>query len=289
MSSSKEIGSKITSVKKTQKITKAMQMVAASKMRKAQQRMEISMPYADKIRTVMGHIAHSNTEYKHALLQPRNELVNIGYIIISTDRGLCGGLNINLFRLLLQEFHEWHAKESHIHLCSFGNKAVSYFRALGFNTLASAQGFGDRPRVKDLIGGVKTMIDAYTQHKLDRIYIAHNVFINKMVQKPRVIQFLPLEVVASDKSKNKTSWDYIYEPSPQKLLDTLISRYLETQVYQAVVDNLACEQAARMLAMKNATESAEELINELKLMYNKTRQAAITREIAEIISGAESV
>lgn len=286
MAATNDIRTKILSIKKTQKITSAMQMVAASKMRKAQQRMEVSMPYANKIRTVMGHVAGSHSEYKHPYLQPREEINNVGYIVIATDRGLCGGLNINLFRILLQEIAKWHNKEVGINLCLFGGKAVSYFKHLGINILAKAQGFGDRPKVSDLIGGVRTMIEAYDQHKFDRLFIVHNEFINKMVHKPRILQLLPLELT-DGKSKDKY-WDYIYEPDPKQLLNTLVVRYLESQVYQAVVDNLACEEAARMLAMKNATDSAEELITDLNLVYNKARQAAITQEIAEIIGGAES-
>jgi len=287
MSSAKEISTKISSIKKTQKITQAMQMVAASKTRKAQQRMNISMPYATKIRKVMGHVANSHTEYKHSFLLPRKEISNVGYIVVATDRGLCGGLNINLFRFLLKEIQEWRKKEVAVHLCLFGSKAVSYFKCFDVEILARAQGFGDHPQVSDLIGGVRVMLGAYEQRQVDRLFIAHNEFVNKMIQKPRILQLLPLEV-AEDTSK-KRCWDYIYEPDPKKLLDTLIVRYLETQVYQSVVDNLACEQAARMFAMKNATESAEEFIVKLRLMYNKTRQAAITREIAEITGGAESV
>lgn len=286
MPTPKEINSKIISIKKTQKITKTMQLVAASKMRKAQQRRDLSLPYYDKIRKIMGHIANSHTEYRHIFLQPRTEIKAVGYILVSTDRGLCGGLNINLFRLLAQELVGWHNKEVSSCLCLFGGKGVSYFRNFDTNILATAQGFGDRPKVDDLIGGVRTMIEAYRSGKIDRLYIAHNLFVNKMVQKPNIFQLLPLE----DLSKNKEHyWDYIYEPDPKQLLDTLMRRYLETQVYQAVVDNLACEQAARMVAMRNATENAEEFIDELKLIYNKTRQAVITREIAEIINGAESI
>lgn len=284
MSASKEIRTKILSIKKTQKITSAMQMVAASKMRKAQQRMEISEPYANKIRTVMGHVAGSHSEYKHYYLQPREEVANVGYIVVGTDRGLCGGLNINLFRVLLQDIKEWHSKEANVRLCLFGGKAVNYFKYLGFEVMAKAQGFSDHPTVADLVGGVTTMIEAYNKQQLDRLFIVYNRFVNKMVYKPQILQLLPLELV--DSGNKEKYWDYIYEPDPKSLLDTLIVRYLETQVYQAVVDNLACEEAARMLAMKNATDSATKLIVDLNLVYNKARQAAITQEIAEIISGA---
>jgi len=287
MVATKDIKTKIVSIKKTQKITKAMQMVAASKMRKAQQRMEISMPYATKILSVMGHVANSHSEYKHRYLQPRAEIGRVGYIVVSTDRGLCGGLNINLFRVLLKAIKEWHNKEIGVSSCLFGGKAINYFKNLEMDVLAKAQGFGDRPKVSDLIGGVRTMLEAYDQRKIDRLFIAHNVFVNKVVQKPRILQILPIEL--SDGKTKGRYWDYFYEPDPKQLLDTLIVRYLETQVYQAVADNLACEQAARMLAMKNATDSAAELITDLNLVYNKARQAAITQEIAEIIGGAESI
>lgn len=266
-----------------------MRLVAASKMCKAQQRRDVSVPYADKIREIMGHVANSHTEYRHLYLQPREEINSVGYIVISTDRGLCGGLNINLFRTLLQEIKEWHSKEVILHLCLFGSKSVSYFHHLDVNVIATAQGFGDRPKVSDLIGGVRAMLNEYQQHKIDRLFIAHNRFVNKIIQRPNIFQLLPLTVTDSDIKSKAGYWDYIYEPDPKQLLDTLMVRYIETQVYQAVVDNLACEQAARMVAMKNATENAEEFIEELKLIYNKTRQAAITREIAEIIGGAESV
>lgn len=287
MPSPKEISDKIVNIKNTQKITKTMQLVAASKMRKAQLRRDVSMPYAEKIKKIMSHVATSHTEYRHSYLQQRDEVNNVGYIVISTDRGLCGGLNINLFRMLERDITGWHNKEVMVHACLFGGKSVSHFHNRDVNVLATAQGFGDRPQISDLIGGVRTMLSAYDQHKIDRLFIAHNLFINKMIQKPRVFQLLPLEMTRDE--NKQYHWDYIYEPDPKQLLDSLIVRYLETQVYQAVVDNLACEQAARMVAMKNATENAGDFINELKLIYNKMRQAAITSEIAEIISGAESV
>lgn len=287
MSAYKEIQTKIVSIKKTQKITNAMQMVAASKMRKAQQRMETSMPYADKIRDVMEHVAGSHSEYRHHYLQPREEIKAVGYLIISTDRGLCGGLNINLFKTVLREIKEWSDKGVRVDLSLFGSKAISYFKHVNVNILARTDKVGDTPTVAKLIGGVKIMLDAYDEGHLDRLFIAHNFFINKMTQKPRVLQLLPFAVDQSQR-KNKY-WDYIYEPDPKVLLNTLIRRYIETQVYQSIVDNLACEQAARMIAMKNATENAEEFLHHLKLVYNKARQAAITQEIAEIIGGAESV
>ena len=287
MSSAKEIRTKSTSIGKTKKITKAMQMVAASKMRKAEQRMATSIPYAEKIREVMTHVAASHTEYKHPYLKARNEVTRVGYIVVATDRGLCGGLNINLFKRVLQDILTWQTKEVHVDLCLFGSKAPPFFKNLNVNILAHAEGFGDVPKVADLIGSVKVMLDAYDNNKLDRIFIASNEFVNKMVQKPKITQLLPL---AMPSEKGKVGyWDYIYETEPKLILNTLILRYIETSVYQSLVDNLACEQAARMIAMQTATDNAEDLIDQLQLAYNKARQAAITQEIAEIIGGSEAV
>lgn len=288
MASSKEIRTKISSIKKTQKITDAMQKVAASKMRRAQLRMESSNPYANKIREVMTHIACSHSEYRHPYLQDRPQVSRVGYIVISTDRGLCGGLNINLLKMALAHARDLQARDINADWCLFGSKATQFFKLLKANVVAEASGFGDNPTVKDLIGGVRVMLDEYDAKHIDRIFIVHNEFISTMVQKPRVTQLLPLFIDENEESK-KHYWDYIYEPDPKDLLNALIVRYIETQVYQAVVDNLACEQVARMLAMRNATDNAEEIITNLQLMYNKARQAAITQEIAEIIGGAEAV
>lgn len=288
MPSSKEIRTKITSIKKTQKITDAMQKVAASKMRRAQQRMESSNPYADKIREVMSHIASSHTEYRHPYLQPRPEIKRVGYLVVSTDRGLCGGLNTNLFKMVLEHACTWQNKNVKVDWCLFGNKAQQFFKQLKANVIAQTADFNDTPQIADLIGSVKVMLDEYDAGHLDRIFIAHNEFVSTMVQKPRVWQLLPLQ--ASDtENQNPHYWDYLYEPDPKELLNALLIRYIETQVYQAVVDNLACEQVARMLAMKSATDNAEELVTDLQLMYNKARQAAITQEIAEIIGGAAAL
>lgn len=287
MASSKEIRTKITSIKKTQKITDAMQKVAASKMRRAQQRMESSNPYADKIREVMNHVALSHSEYRHPYLQERPNIARVGYVVIATDRGLCGGLNINLLKLVLNHAKNLQSQGINAEWCLFGSKAIQFFKQLKANVVAEASGFGDTPEVTDLVGGVKVMLDAYDAKQIDRIFIVHNEFISTMVQKPRVTQLLPLAIEPAERQKHH--WDYIYEPDPKDLLNTLIVRYIETQVYQAVVDNLACEQVARMLAMKSATDNAAEIINNLQLMYNKARQAAITQEIAEIIGGAEAV
>jgi len=287
MSSAKEIRTKSASIGKTMKITKAMQMVAASKMRKAEQRMATSIPYAEKIKEVMSHVAASHTEYKHPYLKAKESVSRVGYIVVSTDRGLCGGLNINLFKKVLQDIQAWQAKEVNIDLCLLGSKAPQFFKHINVNILAHADGFGDIPKVADLIGSVTVMLEAYNNNKLDRIFIASNEFVNKMVQKPTITQLLPLEISGY---KNKVGyWDYIYETEPKVILNTLILRYIETLVYQAVVDNLACEQAARMIAMKTATDNALDLISQLQLAYNKARQAAITQELAEIIGGAEAV
>lgn len=287
MATSKEIRTKITSIRKTQKITDAMQKVAASKMRKAEQRMELSSPYAEKIREVMQHVATSNTEYRHPYLQKHAKIKRIGYILVSTDRGLCGGLNVNLFKLALEQARDWHNRGVGVEWCLFGSKAEQFFHTLRIATMAQTENLGEVPLVADLIGSVKVMLDAYTNGQLDKLFIMHNEFISTMVQKPKILQLLPISL--PDSEKQKAIWDYIYEPDPKVLLNTLMIRYIESQVYQAVVDNIACEQVARMIAMKNATDNADELLNDLQLIYNKARQAAITSEIAEIIGGAEAV
>jgi F-type H+-transporting ATPase subunit gamma len=289
MSSTKEIRTKKISIGKTRQITKAMQMVAASKMRKAEQRMLVSMPYAEKIREVMAHVAASHTEYKHPLLKVHNEFTRVGYIIVSTDRGLCGGLNINLLKKVLEEIQIWSSKEIGIDLCLFGSRAASALKSINVNIdiIAHKDNLGDAPRISDLIGSIKIMLEAYKANKIGKLFLVTNEFVNKMTQRPKITQLLPLELTSSEKRVGY--WDYIYETDPKIILDVLLSRYCETEVYQAVVDNLACEQAARMLAMKTATENADEIMNILQLEYNKARQAAITQEISEIIGGAEAV
>lgn len=287
MSTGREIRTKIASIKNTQKITKAMELVAASKMRKAQQRMIASRPYSDKMRRVIGHVAGSHSEYRHPYLQKRDEIKRVGFVIISSDRGLCGSLNINLFKTAVTSMREWHQKGAGIDMCLIGQKAESFFRRLGGNVLGSKTQLGDNPRITDLIGIVKVMLDAYNDNRIDTLYLAYNRFVNSMTQQPVIVQLLPLEVIAVDDKIGY--WDYIYEPDAKNLLNTLLVRYIETQVYQAVVENNACEQAARMVAMNNATENAGDLIGELQLMYNKARQASITREIAEITAGAEAL
>ena len=286
MAGAKEIRTQISSIKSTQKITSAMEMVAASKMRKAQERRETSRPYAERIRQVVGHIAHANAEYTHTYMSER-EAKRVGFIIVSTDRGLCGGLNINLFKTAVQEMSGWKDKGVEIDLCLIGSKAVSFFRNYGGNVVAAMTHIGDAPNVGDLIGGVKVMLDSYEDGTIDRLFIVHSEFVNTMTQSPRSQQLLPL-VADDDESLNKP-WDYIYEPDAKELLDGLLVRFIESQVFQAVVENNACEQAARMVAMKSATDNAGSLIDDLQLVYNKARQAAITQELSEIVGGAAAV
>jgi len=286
MAGAKEIRTKIASVTSTQKITNAMQMVAAGKMRKAQERMARGKPYAERIRSVVGHIANAAPEYKHLYMQQR-EVRRVAFIIVSTDRGLCGGLNINLFKAVLREMKEWNAKGVEIDLCVIGTKASSFFGSMGGRITAALRGLGDAPAAADLIGGVKVVLDAYASGKVDQVFLAYNTFVNTMTQLPTIAQVLPLE--ASEEKELKHHWDYLYEPDAKELLDGLLTRYIESQVYQGVVENVACEQAARMVAMKAATDNAGQLISDLKLVYNKARQAAITQELAEIVSGAAAV
>ncbi len=286
MASGKEIRTKIGSIKNTQKITSAMEMVAASKMRKAQERMALGKPYAKRIRSVVGHIANGNPEYKHLYLKER-EVKRVGYIVVSTDRGLCGGLNINLFKAIIQHSKEWADKDVEVDFCLVGAKGASFFSSVGGNIVASVRDIGEQPSVANLIGSVKIMLDAFAEGKIDKLYLAGNEFVNTMTQLPTVNQLLPLQ--ADEDKKLKHSWDYIYEPEASELLDGLLIRYIESQVYQAVVENGACEQASRMIAMKSATDNAGDLIDDLQLVYNKARQAAITQELSEIVSGAAAV
>jgi F-type H+-transporting ATPase subunit gamma len=287
MSQAKEIRTKIGSIQSTQKITRAMELVAASKMRRAQDRMATSKPYASKIRQVISHVAASSTEYPHPFLQQRDEIKRVGYIIVSSDRGLCGGLNINLLRKAVADMRGWSEKNVEIDLCLIGRKAESFFKRYGGNVLAMADHLGDAPEASDLVGLVKVMLDSYVEGKLDAVYICSNEFVNTMVQRPYVEQLLPL---TPDESEDTGHWDYIYEPdSARDLLDMLLRRYIESQVYQAVIENIACFQAAQMVAMKSATDNASNLIDELKLVYNKARQASITAEISEIVAGADAI
>jgi F-type H+-transporting ATPase subunit gamma len=286
MAVGKEIRTKISSIQSTQKITSAMEMVAASKMRRAQERMEVGKPYANRIRSVVGHLANARPEYQHLFMQER-EVRRVGYIVVSTDRGLCGGLNINLFKATMRSMKEWDDQNIEIDLCLIGAKAAGFFGAFGGNIVAASRDLGEEPLMSDLIGSVKTMLDAFSEDRIDKVFLVSNEFVNTMTQNPVVEQVLPL--VAEESDEMQHHWDYIYEPEARDLLDGLLARYIESQVYQAVVENGACEQAARMLAMKNATENAGELIEDLQLIYNKARQAAITQELSEIVSGAAAI
>jgi len=286
MAVGKEIKEQITSVKRTQKITSAMEKVAVSKMRRAQLRMQESRPYADKIRDVIGHLANATSEYRHRYLQDR-EIKRVGYIVVSSDRGLCGGLNNNLFKRVAQQSKEWKNKGVEVDFCAIGSKAGLFFNSFGGNVVASQSHLGDAPELASLIGAVKVMLDAFDNGQIDRLYIMHNRFVNTMTQSPEAVQLLPLKAQQDDSLKHH--WDYIYEPDAKEILEGLLVRYVESQVYQGVIENNACEQAARMLAMKNATDNAGGMIKELNLLYNKARQAAITQEISEIVSGAAAV
>ncbi|MCV2402043.1 F0F1 ATP synthase subunit gamma [Marinomonas sp. C2222] len=286
MAVGKEIRTQISSINNTRKITRAMEKVAASKTRKAQDRMAASRPYAERIRQVVGHLANANPEYKHRYLTER-EAKRVGYIVVSSDRGLCGGLNVNVFKEALKGMKQFADSGVEIDICAIGTKAVSFFKNYGGNVAAASTGLGDAPKVDNIVGSVKVMLDAFDEGRIDRLYVVSNEFVNTMTQKPTVNQLLPLE--AEESTELQHHWDYIYESDPVEILDKLLVRYIESQVYQSVVENIACEQAARMLAMKNATDNAGDIIDELQLVYNKARQAAITQEISEIVSGAAAV
>ncbi len=287
MPGTKEIRSKIASVKSTQKITKAMQMVATSKMRRAQDRMRLARPYAEKMRNVIGHLTEANPDYRHPFLQERAETKGVGIIVISTDRGLAGALNANIFKQTIYLMREWQAKGAQVSLCLIGAKGLAFFRRLGVPILANVSHLGDRPHVKDLIGTVKVMLDAYRSGQIDRLFLVNAQFVNTMTQKPNVEQLLPIEAI--DTEGLQEHWDYIYEPEAAAILDGLLMRYIESQVYRGAVENVASEMAARMVAMKAASDNAGKLINELQLIYNKARQAAITKELSEIVGGAAAV
>ncbi|MBT7951730.1 MAG: F0F1 ATP synthase subunit gamma [Gammaproteobacteria bacterium] len=287
MAVGKEVRTKIASVKNTQKITKAMEMVAASKMRKAQERMRAARPYAEKIRNVMAHLGAANPEYKHPYLLERSEIKRVGLIVVSSDRGLCGGLNSNLFRDLLKRMKQWDESGIEMDLSIIGNKAASYFSRFNANIIAQKTHIGDAPGIDMLIGSVKVMLDAYMEEKIDALYVVSNTFVNSMTQSPTVEQLIPAKSAEDEDMQHH--WDYIYEPDAKEVLDLLLERYIESLAYQAVVENIACEQAARMVAMKSASDNAGTLIDELQLIYNKARQAAITQELSEIVSGAAAV
>ncbi|WP_026297689.1 F0F1 ATP synthase subunit gamma [Succinimonas amylolytica] len=287
MAGAKEIRTKIASVKSTQKITKAMQMVAASKMRRAQDKMSQSRPYAQTMKTLIGHIALGHLEYKHPYTADR-PVNNVGYIIVSTDRGLCGGLNINLFKLVLNQIKNDDDKGINSSIAVIGSKGIGFFSHVGVKTLAHASGMGDNPSVESLIGSVRLMLKAFDNHEIDKLCLVYNRFVNTMVQTPVIEQLLPIPEADKTSVKSDT-WDYIYEPDAKVLLDQIFKRYIEAMVYQGVVENLASEQSARMVAMKAATENADTLVSDLQLVYNKARQTGITQEITEIVSGAAAV
>ena len=287
MAGSKEIRTKIKSVQNTRKITKAMEMVAASKMRKAQDRMRTARPYAEKIRNVAAHISQANPEYRHPYLVARDSVKRIGIIVITTDKGLCGGLNTNILRLAMNKMKEWEAEGEEIEVCTLGNKGLGFMQRLGANIVSQVTGLGDRPQMEKLIGAVKIMLDGYTQDRFDRLMIFNTRFVNTMKQEPVAEQLLPLAGDALGAPEG--TWDYIYEPDAKMVLEQVLTRYIEALIYQAVAENMASEQSARMVAMKAASDNAATVIDELTLIYNKTRQAGITKELSEIVAGAAAV
>jgi F-type H+-transporting ATPase subunit gamma len=292
MPSTKEIRVKIKSVQNTRKITKAMEMVAASKMRKAQDRMRNTRPYGDKIRNIVAHLAQANPEYRHPFVVKRNQVRQIGLILVSTDKGLCGGLNTNIQRAALQRIKQWDADGVKVEASAIGNKGLGFLQRLNANIVAHVVQLGDKPHLERLIGPVKLLLDGYAEGRLDAVYIGYSRFINTMKQEPVIEQLLPLSAerfAQTPEEKRAYSWDYLYEPDPQRVIDELMTRYVEALVYQAVAENMASEQSARMVAMKAASDNAKKLIEELQLVYNKTRQAGITKEISEIVGGAAAV
>ena len=286
MAAGREIKKKIASVQTTQKSTRAMQMVAASRMKRTQERMAHGRPYNQRIREMIGHLAHASPEYQHVYMKAR-EVKRIGYIVVSTDRGLCGGLNVNLFRELVRSMREWETGGAATELALVGNKAAQFFRAVGGNVVAALTDVGETPALAALIGGVRVMFDAFAEGRIDRLDIISNEFVNTMTQQPAIKQLLPLPPLEGEEFQRR--WDYLYEPDARELVEGLVKRYVESSVYQAVLENTACEQAARMIAMKSATDNAEEIVSELTLLYNNARQASITQEISEIVSGAAAV
>ncbi|MBI5938638.1 MAG: F0F1 ATP synthase subunit gamma [Betaproteobacteria bacterium] len=288
MAAGKEIRTKIKSVENTRKITKAMEMVAASKMRKAQERMKAARPYAEKIAQVMAHLSLSHSEYKHPFYVARDKVKRVGLIVVSTDKGLCGGLNTNALRMVLNKLKDWEAKGVEVDVTAIGNKGMGFIQRLGGNVVSEATGLGDRPHLEKLIGPVSVMLEAYKAGKIDALYLVYSRFINTMKQEAQFTQLLPLSAEAAVE-KSTAHWDYIYEPEAKGVIDGLMIRYIEALIYQAVAENMACEQSARMVAMKAASDNAKDVIGELKLVYNKTRQAAITKELSEIVSGAAAV
>ncbi len=287
MAVGKEIRTKIASIKNTQKITRAMEMVAASKMRKTKDRMQATRPYSKKISQIINHLANANPEYKHPFMIER-EVKRVGIIVISSDRGLCGGLNANLFRLVLGQMQQWHSRNIEVDLCTVGGKAASFFSNINANLIGQVSKLGDTPHQMDIVGVIKIMLDAFTDGSIDQLHVINNEFVNTMTQKPTISQLLP--IIASELEPDLSGhWDYLYEPGAKEVLDHLLQRYIESIVYQGLVENNACEQAARMVAMKSASDNAGNIIKELQLVYNKARQAAITQEISEIVAGAAAV
>ncbi|CAK0761607.1 ATP synthase F1 complex subunit gamma [Gammaproteobacteria bacterium] len=288
MSGGKDIRDKIKSIKSTQKITRAMEMVAASKMRRFQDRMSASRPYADKMRRVIGHMAHATTEYPHPYLVSRKEVKSVGYVVITSDRGLCGGLNSNLLRALMVKVRQGLQDGQKSKFCTIGGKGALFLRRMGGDIISSVSHLGDKPHIVDLIGAVKVMLDAYVAGEIDRLFLVYNHFVNTMVQAPTVEQLLPLPPDAGAGAR-KEWWDYLYEPDPRVVIDELMVRFIESLIYQGVVENMASEMASRMVAMKSASDNAADIIGELQLAYNKARQAAITQELSEIVGGAAAV
>ncbi len=290
MAAGKEIRTKINSVESTRKITKAMEMVAASKMRKAQERMRAARPYAEKIARVATHLAYAHPEYKHPFVIARDNFRRVGLIVVSSDKGLCGGLNTNAFRLVVNQMKQWDAAGTGIDVTAIGSRGLGFMQRLGSNVVSQLTNVGDTPHMEKLIGPIKVMLDAYLDGRIDALYIVYNRFINTMKQEPTLTQLLPLAQMESvEEASLKTHWDYIYEPDAKPVVDGMLMRYIESLVYQAVAENIACEQSARMVAMKAASDNAKDVIGELKLIYNKTRQAAITKELSEIVAGAAAV
>jgi F-type H+-transporting ATPase subunit gamma len=287
MPGTKEIRVKIKSVQNTRKITKAMEMVAASKMRKAQERMRHARPYAEKIRNVAAHLSHANPEYRHPFLVDRDSVKRVGLIVVTTDKGLCGALNTNVLRMVLNQYKEWQGQGEEVEVCCLGNKGLGFMQRLGANIVSQAVQLGDRPQMDKLIGAVKVMLDGYTSHRFDRLLIAYTRFLNTMKQEPVLEQLLPLS--GERLGAPETVWDYIYEPDAKAVLEQVLTRYIESLIFQAVAENMASEQSARMVAMKAASDNAKTLIDDLTLVYNKNRQAAITKELSEIVGGAAAV
>ena len=287
MPGTKEIRVKIKSVQSTRKITKAMEMVAASKMRKAQERMRMARPYGEKIRNVAANISHANPEYRHPFVVQRDTVKRVGLIVITTDKGLCGALNTNLLRMVLSQYKEWQSQGEEIDVCAIGSKGLSFMQRLGANVVSHAIQIGDRPQMEKLVGTVKVMLDGYTKDRFDRLMIGYSRFSNTMKQEPVIEQLLPLS--GDRMGAPETVWDYIYEPEAKAVLDQVMTRYIEAIIFQAVAENMASEQSARMVAMKAATDNARDLIDELTLIYNKNRQAGITKELSEIVAGAAAV